>query len=200
MDWIPLRIEYYGNDAEGFKEIVDHLVFKLLELYNPDEVAVIRIKNWFDHKWLNYSGKKIIKYDDNSHPHIPFILTPFWNTEITIPPFNPNRILSEIYYKPDGNHSEKFTEVYHKWQNSSDNLKNKIVNRTNNGLCLWISSNSVQNRQGCIMAYRIHDGNVDSWYANIEENGLWRLSQTKGISKNKLLVLLTELNDRFKSN
>ena len=50
------------------------------------------------------------------------------------------------------------------------------------------------------MAYRIKDGEVDSWYANIEEHGLWRLNQTKGISKNKLLVLLTELNEKYKSN
>lgn len=200
MDWIPLKIKYFGNDAEGFKEIIDHLVFKLLELYNPDEVAVIRIDNWFDHKWLNYSGKRVKKYEVNSRPHIPFILEPFWNKQIAIPPFNPNRVLSEIYYKPDGNHNSKFTEVYHKWQNSSENLKNKIVNRTKNGLCLWVSTNSIQNRQGCIMAYRIKDGEVESWYASIEEKGLWKIQQTKGISKNKLLVMLTELNEKYESN
>ena len=200
MDWIPLKIKYYRNDAEGFKEIIDHLVFKLLQLYNPNEVAVIRIKNWFDHKWLNYSGKKVEKHDAGSHPYIPFVLAPFWNENITIPPFNPNRVLSQMNYKLDDNHSQRFIESLHISQNSSENLKNHIAERTNNGLCLWISTHSVQNRWGSIMVYRIEDNQVNSWYASIEEHGLWKVNRTKGISKNKIQLMLTELNKRYKNN
>ena len=200
MDWKPLKIKYFKDDAEGFKEIIDHLTFKLLELHSPDEVAVIRIKNWFDHKWLNYSGQGPQKHDLHAEPGIPFVLKPFWREEITVPPFNPNRVLSTTFYKPDGNHNSKFIEPIHIYQNSTDNLKNQITKRSENGICFWISTNSVTNRQGSLMTYIIKGEQVETWYANIEEHGLWKINQTKGISKNKLQLLTTELNEQFKSN
>lgn len=72
-----IEIKFDGTDALGFKEIVNSIITNLIDSLNPDEISIIRIKNWFDHKWLNYSGKKIIKYDTQSNPGIPFVLEPF---------------------------------------------------------------------------------------------------------------------------
>ncbi|MEL7001901.1 MAG: hypothetical protein AAFN93_04105 [Bacteroidota bacterium] len=200
MDWKPLKIKYFKDDAEGFKEIIDHLIFKLVEFHNPDEVAVIRIKNWFDHKWLNYSGQGPQKYDTHSKPGIPFVLKPFWTEEITVPPFNPNRVLSTTFYKPDEHYNDTFIEPIHIYQNSTENLKNRITKRSDNGICFWVSTNSTTNRQGSLMTYIIKGEQIETWYASIEEHGLWKINRTKGISKNKLLLLTTELNEKFKNN
>lgn len=200
MDWKPLKIKYFADDAEGFKEIIDHLTFKLLQLYNPDEVAVIRIKNWFDHKWLNYSGQGPEKYDLQTDPGVPFVLRPFWKKEITVPPFNPNRVLSTTFYKPYGNHNARFIKPIHEFQTTTDNLNNQVEERSDNGICFWISTNSVTNGQGSLMTYRIKNRQVETWFASIREHGSWKVHQSKGISKNKLQRLLTELNNHYQNN
>ncbi|WP_298508396.1 hypothetical protein [uncultured Kordia sp.] len=51
-----LNIPFDKTDAEGFKVIVETIIHHLIRSFDPDEVSIIRIKNWFDHKWLNYSG------------------------------------------------------------------------------------------------------------------------------------------------
>ena len=178
-----INIQYYKHDAEGFKEVINHIYPRLISLYDPEEISIVRIKNWFDHKWLNYSGKKIEIYDTKTHPGIPFVLKPYWNEGITVPPFNPNRVLSEQLFRLKHVKNKAFEEVFHFWQRSTNNRNNFISEKTQNGLCLWISSHSVQNRQGSLMVYSVKNRLVESWYATIAEHGLWKVTQTKGISK-----------------
>lgn len=58
-----MKIEVEKNDAPGFIELVDKITSVLIFQWNINEIMNIKIKNWFDHKWLNYSGKKIIHYE-----------------------------------------------------------------------------------------------------------------------------------------
>lgn len=195
-----IEIKFDNTDAEDFKEIVNTIVSNLIETFNPDEISIVRIKNWFDHKWLNYSGKQILKYDTKTHPSIPFVLEPYWNKEITVPPFNPNRVLSESGHRKKGTNNALFEETLHKFQWSTENRNNLISRRTKNGLCIWISSNSEINRQGSLMVYQIKDSEIQSWYASIEENDDWKVTKTKGIDKNQIHLMLTELKEKYKSN
>ncbi len=141
-----IKIKFDDTDAKGFIAIVDLIIDRLIKNLNPDEISVVRIKNWFDHKWLNYSGKKVLKYDTKTFPGIPFVLEPFWNKEITIPPFNPNRVLSETFFKLKNTKNEKFEELFHINQKSTENRNNFISKKTKSGLCIWISSNSKINK------------------------------------------------------
>lgn len=195
-----IEIKFDNTDAEGFKEIVNTIVGNLIKTFNPDEISIVRIKNWFDHKWLNYSGKQILKYDTETHPSIPFVLEPYWNKEITVPPFNPNRVISESGHRKKGTSNALFEEALHKFQWSTENRNNLISRRINNGLCIWISSNSETNRQGSLMVYQIKDSEIQSWYASIEENDDWKVTKTKGIDKNQIQLMLTELKEKYKSN
>ena len=155
---------------------------------NPDEISIVRIKNWFDHKWLNYSGKEIREYETGKGAMIPFVLKPFWNKEITIPPFTPNRVLNEVFYKLKGEENPKFEELTHVWQRSTDNKKRLISERTENGLCIWISSNSLANGQGSLMVYQIKDSDILTWYVNIENKNGWKITKAKGIDNNNSLL------------
>ncbi|MDC8002968.1 hypothetical protein POV27_02835 [Aureisphaera galaxeae] len=187
-----MNIKFDDTDAEGFKELVEAVVDNLIKTFNPDEISVVRIKNWFDHKWLNYSGKRITKYNTDTYPSIPFVLEPYWNEEITIPPFNPNRVLSELRYSKQGITNSGFEEALHKFQMSTENKNNLISRRTNNGLCIWVSSNSEMNRQGSLMVYQIKNSEIQTWYASIEEKGDWKVTKAKGIDKNQIELISSE--------
>lgn len=186
-----IEIKFDTTDAKGFKDIVEAIINSLFKTFNPDEISIIRIKNWFDHKWLNYSGKRVLKYNTQTQPSIPFVLEPYWNKEITIPPFNPNRVISELRYRKKGTNNILFEEAFHKFQWSTENRNNLISRRTNNGLCIWLSSNSKVNKQGSLMVYQIKDSKIQSWYASIEEKERWKVFKTKGIDKNQVQLMLT---------
>ena len=194
-----IEVKFDDTDAEGFKEIIETIVINLIETFDPDEVSIVRIKNWFDHKWLNYSGKQILKYDTKTHPAIPFVLEPYWHKEITVPPFNPNRVLSESRHRKEGIEDSLFEEALHRFQWSTENRSNLITRRINNGLCVWVSSNSETNRQGSLMVYQIKNSEIQSWYASIEEKGEWKVTKTKGIDKNQVQLMLTKSRENIKA-
>lgn len=187
-----MDITFDDTDAPEFQEVVIAILNQIVQAFDPNEVSIVRIKNWFDHKWLNYSGKQILKYDSKTHPSIPFVLEPYWNNEITIPPFHPNRVLSESKFRKKGTSNSEFDHPLHPFQESTANTDNLIVRRTNHGLCVWISSNSVVNRQGSLMVYQIKNAQIQSWYASIEEKGKWTVTKTKGIDKNQLQLMLID--------
>jgi hypothetical protein len=183
-----LKIKFDTTDDNGFTETVKAIITNLILSLNPNEISIVRIKNWFDNKWLNYSGKEIRKYDTGKGAMIPFVLEPFWNKEITIPPFTPNRVLNEAFYRLKGKENPKFEELTHIWQHSTDNKKRLISERTENGLCIWISSNSVANGQGSLMVYQIKNSEILTWYVNIENKNGWKITKAKGIDKNNSLL------------
>lgn len=180
------------TDSKQFIEIIDAITNNLIQKHNPDEVSVITIKNWFDHKWLNYSGKQIIQYDTKTQPAISYVLEPYWNKEITIPPFHPNRVLSESVYRKKEIKNTAFEEYFHEFQRSTENRNNLLSRKTKNGLCVWYSSNSEINKQGALMVYTINDLKTHSWYISIEEKGTWKITKTKGIAKNEIESLCSK--------
>jgi hypothetical protein len=185
-----LQIPFDTTDAEGFKTVVADVIYQLIANFDPDEVCIIRIKNWFDHKWLNYSGDRILAYDTKSNPGIPYALEPYWNRNITIPPFHPNRVLSESAFIKDGKSTPEFLKPFHTFQQTTENIQNHISRRIHNGFCCWISSNSTTNQQGSLMVYQIMDEEVKSWYVSIEKKAHWKVTRTKGISKKHIESLL----------
>jgi len=186
-----LQIPFDTTDAKDFQVIVETIIHYLVTYFDPSEVSIIRIKNWFDHKWLNYSGKQLLEYDSKSNPEIPFVLEPYWNTEITIPPFHPNRVLSETKFRKKDINNTRFLVPFHQLQPSIENKKNVISRRLQNGLCFWISSNSTINHQGSLMVYEIKNGEVKSWHIGIEKKEVWKVTKTKGISKQQIESMLT---------
>ncbi len=191
-----ITIKFDNTDSKGFKIIINLIIGNLIKNLNPDEISVVRIKNWFDHKWLNYSGKKILKYDTKTFPGIPFVIEPFWNKEITIPPFNPNRVLSETFFRLKNIENAEFEELFHINQRSTENRNNLISKKTKNGLCIWISSNSTINGQGSLMVYQIKNDEIQTWYASIGKNNEWEIIRTKGIDKKEIQLMMTEYNEK----
>ncbi|HSE23811.1 MAG TPA: hypothetical protein VLB68_19230, partial [Pyrinomonadaceae bacterium] len=45
------------NDDPQFVELVKQVISACVNESIPNKVFVIKIDNWFDHKWLGFSGK-----------------------------------------------------------------------------------------------------------------------------------------------
>ena len=170
-----------SSDAIDFASIVERIIDNLIRIYNFDEISIVKVKNWFDHKWLNYSGKSIIHFEGTPNPD-KVAITNVWKKKITVPPFNPNRILDEKLIRRKGHSNPIFEKVLHKVQRSTDNLDNYIHLISDKGLLVWYSSNSKINNQGCIMVYMIENDDIDSWYVSFENRYDWIVKDSKGIN------------------
>ena len=96
------------TDDEGFFQLVGNAVSNLVDRLRPEEFFVVRIDNWFDHKWLKFSGKAVIPFPvgeanpSSGWPWIESALEERYRDQVTFPPFNPNRILRQQYFRRDG--------------------------------------------------------------------------------------------------
>lgn len=48
------------TDDPYFIALLNSIVQKLADRTMPDEVWVVKIDNWFDHKWLPFSGISVL--------------------------------------------------------------------------------------------------------------------------------------------
>ena len=86
----PYVFELDKNDQDDgqFIAVVQRCLATVVRDADADAVRVVHIDNWFDKKWLNFSGKR----SGAIGLHLP---------EVTIPPFHPNRVLDERVLKRD---------------------------------------------------------------------------------------------------
>jgi len=163
----------------------------LAKIFEPKELYVTQVDNWFDSKWLSFAGKVlgalgVWQYDGNA----------------TIPPFNPKRITGEgildriedvaekqVSYKLRTDDYYRFIHVY---QPSGNNLNRKITHISKDALFVWYSENTDSNNIGCIMIYLVKNGEVNKFYVSFEnktdkdnkEN--WNILKAVGINSNEV--------------
>jgi hypothetical protein len=88
---MPIQIAAGETDDPQFITLLNSLVCGLAEKDKPQELWIIQIDNWFDYKWLRFSGigivpfqfPAIMKRDDGA-------LDEFYQDKVTFPPFTPN--------------------------------------------------------------------------------------------------------------
>jgi hypothetical protein len=76
------------TDDPDFVELVSQLLNSLVQLNQPAEVYVVNIDHWFDHKWQYFSGKTLGALG-------------VWNSRLTVPPFDPGRVIRESHFRLD---------------------------------------------------------------------------------------------------
>jgi hypothetical protein len=177
------EIKIKNGDAPEFIEMLNRIIGTLVFQYRIDEVCHIRIKNWFDHKWLNYSGYAIVPFEDVDRHSAK---EGKWQDKITVPPFIPRRVLSESFFRKRPTNNKIFEKKLHRGKMSNDNLHNRISNYTTNGLFIWYSSDTEKNKRGSFMIYRVQEEDVVTFYASAEIKNGWEITRTKGIEPNEL--------------
>jgi len=191
MTKIDHEIIIRDGDAQDFIKSINKVMFGLIEKFQINEVCLVRIKNWFDHKWLNYSGKSVIQFQGGAGL-IDSSLKNEWREKITVPPFNPNRVLSETFFRMKPTENKMFEKPLHITKNSNDNIHNKISIFTKNGLFIWYSSDTVNNQKGSLMIYRVQDDIISTFYASFENNSGWKIKQTKDIPVSELTSYIND--------
>jgi hypothetical protein len=175
------------GDNDSFLAALNGLVATLVKEYSPEHVYVIRIKKWFDHKWLRYSGKGRVEFKDGL-PLTDTALDVFWQEKLTFPPFNPKQIGMQLYWKrlEDGTYGgTDHPRRIHKrrFQSSSWNLHNRVSAFCTSGIFVWFSSNTENNTHGCIMVYVFSEKGDLTWYASLKAETNWKIDRIKGIKK-----------------
>lgn len=175
MKFIPLQ----PDDDPTLIALLETLTRNLLRQQCAQELYLIRINNWFDHKWLGFSGKVLGAFG-------------WWKYKLTLPPFHPHRVTQERYARviscePLTLRIEEHAPL-HREQNSEQNLQRELSGVSSSGLFIWYGS---QNERASVMVYQVAANEAFGWYAHLERIERWQIKRTKQIDK-KLLAALFE--------
>ena len=185
------KIKIESGDANNFIIILNKMITGLVGKFQISEVCLIKIKNWFDHKWLNYSGKSVVQFHGGAGL-IDSSLNNEWREKITVPPFNPNRVLSELFFRTQQTDNKMFEKTLHTWKDSNDNIQNRISKYTKDGMFFWYSSDSDINQKGSLMVYIVQGDEIKTFYASFINKNRWKINKAKNASVSELESFLND--------
>jgi hypothetical protein len=169
------------DDDASFLALVNRAVDRTLQQFHPADVYLVRTDHWFDQKWLGFSGKMLGALGVTKR-------------RLTIPPFVPNRVISqETYSSNKGTSSYRHSDAppLHLAQPSRQNLTRFVDRVTKSGVFIWFSGGTQQAGMGSIMAYVVAGDSQSAWYASFQRATTWQINKVSGLSKSEL-VHLTE--------
>jgi hypothetical protein len=181
------------TDDPGFIAVLNSLVNGLISNRAPEELWIIQIDNWFDHKWLGFSGMGAVasnipidRYDT--------VKAESYQEKLTFPPFAPNRVLDQFSYVRVGN---DYTEsplptLPHGTARkpSETNLRRRVEKFSRSACFVWYSANTLANGRGSVMVYNVASDRPDGWFAAFSREQGWKLHATKGVSQDDIEQLI----------
>lgn len=183
-------IRSHPTDDPEFVALVERIAVRLFKKGAYDEVFIIEIKNWFDHKWLKFSGIGRVSFDSVRDDHPQVALDEFFQDKITFPPFTPNRVIREQWHPVDQSRTKFPVHNKEQRQHSSWNLQRRVADYANSALFVWFSSGTKANDRGSLMLYQVHAGSVSAWYASFRKSAGWVLHLTKGMTREAVEALM----------
>jgi hypothetical protein len=165
------------TDDRDFVQIVEQILTVGLKLGQPDEVFIIKVDHWFDFKWLAFSHKI-------------FGALGVWREPLRIPPFIPDRIIEELYFKKKvgENYQREVSNPLHIYQSSDNNAKRKIKRQS--ALFIWYSGETAINSQGSLMVYFFKEEFQNAWYVSFVKKSDWQIYKTNKISKSEVKSMI----------
>src|SRR5262249_46008901 len=156
-----------------FIDCVDRVVAGLAFRYRPQLVCAVRIRRWFDHRWLRFSGKGRVFFDPPWPSHIGVALDEFHQENLTFPPFAPTRVAAEHHWErtSEGNYARAAKRFHvHRLErrHSSSNLQRRVGNLIDSGLFVWFSSTGAKDDRGSILVYIVNEGATIPWFVSMK--------------------------------
>jgi hypothetical protein len=174
-----LSIAAIQDDDVSFLMLANRVADQTLRQFHPTNVYLVRTDHWFDHKWLGFSGKILGALSVTKR-------------RLTIPPFVPNRVISQETYSTDegtGAYAHTDAPPLHLVQPSRQNLTRFIDRVTQSGVFIWFSGSTQQTGMGSIMTYVVAGDSQIAWYASFQRAAAWQINKVSGLSKSELLHL-----------
>ena len=183
------------SDDNGFIEVLNSMLGKLIAQNATERLWVIQIDNWFDHKWLGFSGKGVVDFEFPEFMHcFDAALDEFYQDHVTFPPFTPNRVLSQWSFQRAGQHliEVPLVKLPHATERrpSNSNLQRRIAKSDATSLFVWFSGNTLKNGRGSIMVYDMRSSQPTRWFVAFVRKAAWLPALTKGVSQQYVAALL----------
>ena len=152
MNLTKVTIVPKESDDPAFVSKVENVANHAMAAYQPDDLYLTQVKGWFDHKWLKFSGKLLGALA-------------VWKNDITVPPFNPNRILEERRFIRASEGWCEAAASLHVYQDSSENLKRKVRQLSASGFLIWFTGNTSRTERAasCPIASAVRRWTPGSW-------------------------------------
>ena len=180
-----LDIKEIADDDTEFIQGLTRLVSEAIRQYNPVEIFLIRVDNWFDVKWFAFAGKAKIEINTGIDA-INSEVRAFWEdgNDVTIPPFVPHRIVEQLHMKYLNKSlsllgsDSRFIHSTEK-KSSSANLNNRLLDHSASALFIWFSSKSKSNGRASMMLYRTYEQKVGGWYVSFIRQQNWTVDRVR---------------------
>ena len=181
-----IRIADGLTDDSDFLGLLGSLVGGLVARLNPEEVWIVHIDNWFDHKWLEFSGTGTVP---SKLPRMPSAFRPTCLPRIKSRStrrrlrsrrsprigFWGNGLMRELWMVmrkclcPSLPHDSES-------KGSRFNIQRRIEDRSDSACFLWYSGNTLKNGRGSIMVYEIEGEQIRCWFASFRRHNKWELT------------------------
>jgi hypothetical protein len=163
-----MRIQPEPTDAVEFVTVVNQVIDGLLHRHAPESLFVLQIDTWFGQKWLGFSG-------------VPLLGIAAWYKKLRIPPFVPNRVISQRKFQAPFYEEIDSGNPLHRSVSGRVALGRKVSEVAPGALLIWYSGNSKNTGRGSLMAYIPESDSYRSWYAQWQNANHWHVVQTDGI-------------------
>ena len=184
-------------DDPEFIETVRRLISGCTNAGFPKKIFIIKIDNWFDHKWLKFSGKGRIGFGFFGHYLVDMdtALDEFRQDQMTLPPFSPKRVIEEYYFLRDekGHYSPspaRHASIKETWLRVLGIFISELWIALIQPSLYGSAPSTKLNRRGSIMVYEVNGSSVHAWYAELAKEERWRVLQTKGITPEQVQSLI----------
>jgi hypothetical protein len=182
------------TDDNDFVASLNAIIAGASRLHSPSAVWVIHVDNWFDHKWLRFSGNGAVGADVTSFLK-ESVKKSFWQDGLTFPPFSPERITEQWSFGLSGGEYVELPlpSLPQRGERSAtwSNLNRRIENWGVSALYVWYSGNTLKNQRGSIMLYCIGESAPICWFASFHNHkGPWVVDKTKDVSREHVMKLL----------
>lgn len=183
------------TDDPRFIKLLNALVRGLIARHAPEQLWIIQIDNWFNHKWLGFSGIGIVDFNvAGLEGPYDAALTEFRQDKVAFPPFNPNRVASQWSYLRAG---DRYVEAAlpllpHPTSRrpSGRNLHRRVQDFGRPSCYVWYSANTLANGRGSMMVYNFASGSIQCWFAGFSRGNEWKLDSSKGVRREDIQQLL----------
>jgi hypothetical protein len=192
---MPVQVAAGETDDPQFIMLLNSLLRGLIEDDTPQELWIIQIDNWFDHKWLRFSGIGTVDFQFPAFMNrYDAALDEFYQDKMTFPPFTPNRVLGQwSYVRTDDHYAEAPLRVLphpSEKQPSEANLHRRVEDFSRSACFVWYSAKTLANGRASVMVYKVVANRIEAWFAAFNRQQGWKLLATKGASRDDVQQFL----------
>ena len=165
-------LELVGADQDdaAFLTLAQRIVNGAIAALEVHEVYLVYIDNWFDFKWLRWG-------------------TTGRDEQLRVPPFSPNRVLSEKRLFWDAQQSAWVSIGLRKplnyWPAGGSWHAMSIDRLAERAAFIWYSGSTATNKVGSLMLYLSGAGGY-AWYASFRKGEHWTVADEHEITRREL--------------